>query len=103
MASAPAAAPALVLFTRQGCCLCEGLQERLLALGFRCEEPAPDLALIDVDDDPGLQARYGLQVPVLARRDAAGALRELPRVPPRLAGERLAQWLAQQGVQQQVP
>ena len=47
------------------------------------------LQLLDVDADPALQARFGLEVPVLALTD--GAL--LPRVPPRLQGERLAEWL----------
>lgn len=73
-----------MLYTRQGCCLCEGLEERLRAL-----QPAPPLRLMDVDADPALQARFGLEVPLLAL--PSGAL--LPRVPPRLQGERLAEWL----------
>jgi hypothetical protein len=79
----------LVLFARQGCCLCEGLAEKLMAL-----EPAPALRVIDIDQDPELQARYGLEVPVLAVVDPAG-VQPLPRVPPRLMGERLLQWLSQ--------
>ena len=93
----PSAPPPLRLYTRQGCCLCEGLQERLQNL-----EPAPSLELVDVDADPSLQARYGLLVPVLAvaSAPAAGAVprwRQLPPVPPRLAGPRLAAWLAGHG------
>lgn len=77
----------LRLYSRQGCCLCEGLQERLEAL-----DPAPALEVVDVDGDPRLQARYGLEVPVLAlRRD--GRLLDLPRVPPRLSGTGLQAWL----------
>lgn len=82
----------LVLYSRRGCCLCEGLQERLEAL-----QPAPALEVVDVDADPQLQGRYGLEVPVLALR-RAGQLIDLPRVPPRLAGERLQAWLAKLGV-----
>ena len=52
--------PPLRLYTRIGCCLCEGLEERLRAL----DQP-PILELLDVDGDPDLQARYGLRVPVL--------------------------------------
>lgn len=92
------AAPALLLFTRRGCCLCEGLEERLRDLGLSAEGAAPQLRLVDVDGDPELQQRYGLEVPVLAVRSSTPAWRELPRVPPRLSGERLAQWLARQGV-----
>ncbi len=87
----------LVLFTRQGCCLCEGLEERLRAL-----EPAPALECLDVDGDPALQGRYGLSVPVLAIRRPDGSLAELPRVSPRLAGAALANWLRRTGWGEQV-
>ncbi len=82
----------LRLYTRVGCCLCQGLEERLRAL-----DPAPALELVDVDGDPALQARYGMEVPVLALVQADGGLRQLPWVPPRLAGERLAAWLTKNG------
>jgi hypothetical protein len=79
--------PSLVLYSRVGCCLCEGLEERLRAL-----DPPPPLEVVDVDPDPALKARYGLEVPVLALR-LEGGFRELPRVPPRLAGDALRRWL----------
>jgi hypothetical protein len=84
----------LLLYTRAGCCLCEGLAERLRAL-----EPPPPLTTVDVDGDPALQARWGLEVPVLALAagPAAGSPQPLPRVPPRLTGERLRQWLERHG------
>lgn len=89
---------ALLLFTRAGCCLCEGLEEKLRAL-----TPAIELSLIDVDRDPALQARYGLEVPVLAipspppEGQGSAPWRELPRVPPRLTGDGLADWLHKNG------
>lgn len=84
----------LLLFTRQGCCLCEGLEEKLLAL-----DPPPPLRVIDVDADPLLQQRYGMVVPVLAVASPGEAgLRELPRASPRLAGAQLRAWLGRQGV-----
>ncbi|MCP9790858.1 glutaredoxin family protein [Vulcanococcus limneticus Candia 3F8] len=86
------AAPTLLLYTRLGCCLCEGLQERLLTL-----DPPPVLEVLDVDTDPALQQRYGLEVPVLALKLADGGLRELPRVSPRLSGGGLADWLRRNG------
>ena len=79
----------LVLITRQGCCLCEGLEEKLRQL----EQP---LQCLDVDQDPSLLERYGLEVPVLLWREG-GSERELPRVSPRLAGPQLAAWLRGQG------
>lgn len=86
--------PLLILYTRAGCCLCEGLEERLREL-----LPADALRLVDVDGDPALQARYGLSVPVLALAGgmaggmAVGLITPLPPVPPRLKGEPLRAWL----------
>ena len=76
----------LLLFTRQGCCLCVGLEERLRELAN-----PPELELLDVDSNPNLQAKYGLDVPLLSHN---GEL--LARVPPRLQGDRLSQWLQKQ-------
>ena len=81
----PSAAP-LLLLTRRGCCLCEGLEQKLRLLALPLERR-------DVDADPALQARYGLEVPVLL---ADG--RELPRVSPRLSPEALRRWLQDKGV-----
>ena len=86
----------LLLYTRAGCCLCEGLAERLQAL-----DPPPPLTAVDVDGDPVLQGRWGLEVPVLALVAPPGEEAEpriLPRVPPRLAGEGLRRWLERQGI-----
>jgi hypothetical protein len=85
----------LILYSRQGCCLCQGLEERLREL-----LPPEALQVVDVDDDPDLQARYGLSVPVLAQwdRERHGEgdglpIHPLPPVPPRLMGEGLKAWL----------
>ena len=84
--------PTLRLYTRAGCCLCQGLEERLRALN-----PAPMLELVDIDGDPTLQNRYDLEVPVLALLDAEGSPHQLPRVSPRLAGDQLQSWLSRHG------
>ncbi len=83
------------LFSRHGCCLCEGLAERLAAL-----MPAPVVEVVDVDQDPELQARYGLEVPVLAIATGSG-WRELPRVSPRLGAAALQQWLLRQSSEEE--
>ena len=79
----------LTLYSRTGCCLCEGLESRLRdldLLGLSIE-----LIVMDIDS-PGtsqdLKARYDLEVPVLALDGS-----ELPRVSPRLTGEGLLNWL----------
>ncbi|MCU0528163.1 MAG: glutaredoxin family protein [Cyanobium sp. Prado107] len=78
----------LRLLSRAGCCLCEGLEEKLRAL-----DPAPELKVVDVDQHPALRSRYGLEVPVLLHCPDDGDPRELPRVPPRLQGQLLQSWL----------
>ena len=79
----------LILFSRHGCCLCEGLEQRLRAL------PLSDLDLtlsvVDIDASgvsPDLRARYDLEVPVLRLEG-----QDLPRVSPRLSGDGLFNWL----------
>jgi hypothetical protein len=81
--------PPLLLYSRRGCCLCDGLERKLRAL-----EPPPPLTVVDVDGDPALRGRYGLEVPVLLMSSEGSAPRALPRVPPRLQGAQLQLWLA---------
>ena len=79
----------LVLYSRQGCCLCEGLEQRLIALNLA--GLGITLQVIDIDGHdvpPELKGRYDLEVPVLVAHG-----RELPRVSPRLSGEGLFNWL----------
>lgn len=80
----------LVLITREGCCLCEGLEEKLSALTLAYERR-------DVDRDPQLLARFDLEVPVLLRMDASGE-EVLPRVSPRLTLQQLQRWLQSHGL-----
>ena len=79
----------LLLYSRQGCCLCEGLESRLGDLELSDLELV--LQVIDIDapeTSPATRARFDLEVPVLA----IGS-RILPRVSPRLQGEGLFDWL----------
>lgn len=79
----------LVLYSRQGCCLCEGLESRLSDLEL--SKLQLELQVIDIDapeTSPATRARFDLEVPVLA----VGS-RVLPRVSPRLQGEGLFDWL----------
>ena len=79
----------LLLYSRQGCCLCEGLESRLSDLEL--SKLQLELQVIDIDapeTSPDTRARFDLEVPVLA----VGS-RVLPRVSPRLQGEGLFDWL----------
>jgi predicted thioredoxin/glutaredoxin len=74
----------LTIVHRQDCELCDQMVAQLNGLGRRT--PLPPLEVVDVDADPELQRRYGLNVPVLLldgtvvcrhRLDAAELLRIL--------------------------
>ena len=89
----------LLLYSRQGCCLCEGLEQRLRELALDQLQPPLMLRVIDIDDGAtpaSIRDYYDLQVPVLALAafDQNSSL-ELQRVSPRLAGEGLFRWLQQ--------
>ena len=58
------AAPSLTLFQRDDCPLCD---QALAVLAQR----VPDFETVWIDDDEGLEARYGIRVPVL-REEASG-------------------------------
>ncbi len=53
----------LTIVHRQDCELCDQMVAQLSALGRR--QALPPLEVVDVDADPELQRRYGLNVPVL--------------------------------------
>lgn len=79
----------LRLYSRQGCCLCEGLEQRLRMLDLSAMNL--QLEIVDIDASTTAEqdrARYDLEVPVLVMEG-----RELPRVSPRLNGDGLKRWL----------
>jgi len=57
------ALPGLVLVTREECGLCEEMEAELEAAA--ATRSLPHLRRLDVDSDPELTRRYGLDVPVL--------------------------------------
>jgi predicted thioredoxin/glutaredoxin len=56
-------APHLTVVHRRDCALCEEMLAELAALGTRL--PLPPIEVVDVDADPLLRRRHGLDVPVL--------------------------------------
>jgi len=77
-------AEALVLYTRDGCHLCEQAMTQLDRAGIGWRP-------VDIDEDPALAEKYGLRVPVLRRPDTgdelyypfdASAVREFTRRSP---------------------
>lgn len=57
------AAPRLTVVHRHDCELCEQMLAELAGLGR--EYPLPPIDVVDVDSDPQLLRRHGLEVPVL--------------------------------------
>lgn len=55
--------PAVTLYTRKGCCLCDDAKRVLEAARRRADF---QLEEIDIDTDPGLQKLYNDEVPVIA-------------------------------------
>jgi len=70
----------VILFTRKGCHLCD---DALALLNDHGVEPK----LVDIDEDPDLQSRYGAWVPVV-RIDGTDRFRG--RIAPRLLKRLLA-------------
>ena len=58
--------PALRLLTRPGCHLCEEMKAKVAPLVARL---GGTLREVDVDADPALAARFGLEIPVLLDPD----------------------------------
>jgi len=56
----------LVLYVRRDCHLCADMHRELAALA---SQGGFSLALVDIDSDAGLAARYGHKVPVLVGGD----------------------------------
>ena len=87
----------LILLTRSGCCLCEGLEERLWKLSLDQLEKPIKLCVRDIDSKDVTKAeaaRYSLEVPILLLELSSPLRRfELPRVSPRLDEEALLSWL----------
>ncbi|XP_031498285.1 uncharacterized protein LOC116262891 [Nymphaea colorata] len=80
----------LVLYTKPGCCLCEGLKEKLdlvLKLGAPDSLDDVELQTRDILSNPEWERRYQYEIPVLARVLPDGTEENLPRLSPRLGVE----------------
>ena len=87
----------LTLYSRKGCCLCNGLEQKLRSIPFDRLNPPTQLLVLDIDGegvDQMERLRYDLKVPVLVLRSfEISQSFELPRVSPRLKEEALFEWL----------
>ncbi|KAM1664500.1 hypothetical protein COP1_043884 [Malus domestica] len=81
---------ALILYSKPGCCLCDGLKEKLQA-AFLLSGPDSlhdvDLQVRDITSNPEWERAYQFEIPVLARVLSDGTEETLPRLSPRLGVE----------------
>ncbi|WP_346292865.1 glutaredoxin family protein [Sphaerothrix gracilis] len=82
----------LVLYSKPGCHLCEGLQEKLEQL----QQPAFELEIRDITSRPDWFQAYQYEIPVLCllhRADSEVTEERLPRLSPRAPLSQLEQLL----------
>ncbi|KAL7246288.1 hypothetical protein ACSBR2_001416 [Camellia fascicularis] len=89
----------LILYSKPGCCLCDGLKEKLHA-AFSLSSPDHDslhdidLQIRDITTNPEWERAYQYEIPVLARVLSDGTEEILPRLSPRLGVELIQKKIA---------
>ncbi|XP_062149597.1 uncharacterized protein LOC133858072 isoform X2 [Alnus glutinosa] len=87
----------LVLYSKPGCCLCDGLKEKLQA-AFLVSAPDSlhdiDLQIRDITSNPEWERAYQYEIPVLAKVLSDGTEEILPRLSPRLGVELIQKKIA---------
>ncbi|KAG6608053.1 hypothetical protein SDJN02_05723 [Cucurbita argyrosperma subsp. argyrosperma] len=87
----------LILYSKPGCCLCDGLKEKLQA-AFLLAGPDSlhdvDLLVRDITTNPEWERAYQYEIPVLAKVLPDGSEETLPRLSPRLGVELIQKKLA---------
>ncbi len=79
----------LILYSKQGCCLCEGLLAKLQQV----KGITFDLEVRDITENSEWFDRYQYEVPVLSLVNAQQQEQELPRLSPRSPIEKLEKLL----------
>ncbi|NUN63287.1 glutaredoxin family protein [Pseudanabaena biceps] len=75
----------LILYSKQGCCLCEGLLTKLQQV----KNVDFELEIRDIATNSDWFDRYQYEIPVLCKLNAQQQEQELPRFPPRSPVEKL--------------
>ncbi|XP_045804792.1 uncharacterized protein LOC123897994 [Trifolium pratense] len=87
----------LILYSKPGCCLCDGLKEKLQS-AFLLSGPHSlsdvDLHIRDITTNPEWEKAYQYEIPVLAKVLSDGTEEILPRLSPRLGVELLQKKIA---------
>ncbi|XP_020227268.1 uncharacterized protein LOC109808622 [Cajanus cajan] len=87
----------LVLYSKPGCCLCDGLKDKLQS-AFLLSGPDSlndvHLQIRDITSNPEWESAYQYEIPVLAKVLSDGTEVALPRLSPRLGVELLQKKIA---------
>lgn len=87
----------LILYSKPGCCLCDGLKEKLQA-AFSLSSPDSlhdvELQIRDITTNPEWERAYQYEIPVLAKLRPDGSEEMLPRLSPRLGVELIQRKIA---------
>ena len=87
----------LILYSRQGCCLCQTLEEKLSNICLSNLKPSILLSVVDIDSNRvplDIKMKYTNEVPVIVLESARLLKKiELPRVSPRLKEDMLLSWI----------
>ncbi|XP_008777432.1 uncharacterized protein LOC103697371 [Phoenix dactylifera] len=84
----------LVLYTKPGCCLCDGLKEKLHAALSLDGPSSIHLQVRDITVNPEWERLYQYEIPVLAKIHLDGTEETLPRLSPRLGVELIQKKIA---------
>lgn len=83
-------APAIILYTKHGCPLCEGLEANLQDVR---QYVSFELSKRYIEDNAEWEEAYRYEVPVLVGATPSGGEMEIPRPSPRASGVFLLRWL----------
>ncbi|KAL5704285.1 hypothetical protein ACHQM5_022733 [Ranunculus cassubicifolius] len=87
----------LVLYSKPGCCLCDGLKEKLQSALFLSGPDSlhdVELQVRDITSNPEWEKAYQYEIPVLARVLSDGTEETLPRLSPRVSVELIQKKIA---------
>ncbi|KAK9080230.1 hypothetical protein SSX86_001906 [Deinandra increscens subsp. villosa] len=95
--SSSASRKQLILYSKPGCCLCDGLKEKLhsafsLSDSFSLHDV--DLQIRDISSNPEWEKAYQYEIPVLTRLRSDGTEEVIPRFSPRAGVDHIQSKLA---------
>ncbi|KAI7744424.1 hypothetical protein M8C21_017304 [Ambrosia artemisiifolia] len=84
--SSPSSRKQLILYSKPGCCLCDGLKEKLhsaFSLSSSNSLHDVDLQIRDITTNPDWEKAYQYEIPVLTTLRSDGTEEVIPRFSPR--------------------